>query len=654
MKSQSELIARRAVLAVPDIFLPRLLLCCGLPQSSFTTLIHRLNAISKNVKDTDKQFRQLVSSTNGLGSMKRTIFIRMLLGRISAYKRLFYKNENEHLKDLLSNSSFVLWLQSESTAASTKSDTVSDMSHEIVRKKKVYDVVTENQSQQILQAPALLPNLQNHEFTQFSILERTITQSDKVQFDEDNCISKETIMNLLKSGSIEKLDSVLDNTFENRMQNKESFDNMSVTLMTSFGCLSHEECNESVGRLILHWIPKLTKDECSNRFWIAFFGSGKKGVTDSSCNFKNLLLTHCLLLWSTGQIIACQNWILNKIGTKQFSNFDITLCLKCFLYPLRHSRCNEKELFDLLATKAQTESAVKLAMLGAHDWSITLNNDMDPWIDPKWMSFLIAIAGIDKKHLGLICEILLDNLSSTSWEGKLLPIAILKLYATFPMDMNLGDAKIREVLLKAFNENSPYWFGLETSLDSQFDSAISLLSDQLHRHHQVLFDLIKKHPLIAVKHMQKVEKVIKMDALTHQLHWNRNESLIYANTDDGMKKVNVMHWGMEFTERLWLTVLDMIAIFPDTVTYSETGWLGLEQIFLLVLQLLYVQFDLVPPVGGESLRVRDQFSIVLNISASPNRLQTEWFDKEIKEFNSRKVKDILDFVGINHMKIQSE
>lgn len=92
-RSRSDIIAKRAALTAPNGFLPRLLLCSGLPKASLVSMVDRLGKMGDNADDIDKAFTQLLvpSATSewDIGRLgRRKEVARKLLGRLSAYARM--------------------------------------------------------------------------------------------------------------------------------------------------------------------------------------------------------------------------------------------------------------------------------------------------------------------------------------------------------------------------------------------------------------------------------------------------------------------------------------------------------------------------------------------------------------------------------------
>jgi hypothetical protein len=99
-KARCKSIVRRTILSVPVEFLPRILLCSGLSQSSVLTVIRRLGHVD---------FAQVLGGWNleSSGNKQKMSFNRKLQASIAAYFRLYnisFPTPNLFLARLLSES----------------------------------------------------------------------------------------------------------------------------------------------------------------------------------------------------------------------------------------------------------------------------------------------------------------------------------------------------------------------------------------------------------------------------------------------------------------------------------------------------------------------------------------------------------------------
>ncbi|KAL7500440.1 hypothetical protein ACHAWT_008914, partial [Skeletonema menzelii] len=132
--SNSDAIAKQAALSVPDVFLPRLLLCCGMPKTSLFTMLERLSKLGASVSDPSKLYNELISTSavSEWGLQKGTLITikKRLHGRIASYLRIFSNEMVDYAHD---ECAFVTWLASEvSTSTSKKSASTSGFRNQIM------------------------------------------------------------------------------------------------------------------------------------------------------------------------------------------------------------------------------------------------------------------------------------------------------------------------------------------------------------------------------------------------------------------------------------------------------------------------------------------------------------------------------------------
>ena len=125
--SKADVIAKQSALSVPDIFLPRLLLCSGMSRTSFVTMLERLSKLSDSVNDHAKLYNELISpsavSEWGLQKGNRVVIKKRLHGRIASYLRIFSSTANGNQQnelDAIAQCNFVTWLTSEISASTVK------------------------------------------------------------------------------------------------------------------------------------------------------------------------------------------------------------------------------------------------------------------------------------------------------------------------------------------------------------------------------------------------------------------------------------------------------------------------------------------------------------------------------------------------------
>ena len=273
-KSSCDLIAKRSVLSAPDTFLPRLLLCCGLPQSSFSTLIERLDSLGQLSSDKDKAYRQLLSSsTKGEWMvLKRNKISRMLLGRISAYINLLNKNSSESVcvvSAMASASCFISWLEAECKKAKEK------YSSKKLAMKSTFNptLIVSKVIQSDYEGNFEISSSKENECTPFCDLKTKEMTTKKYEI-----LTEENIQKMMQKKEFDVLNRVLKVLYKKVVEtiqskydtNKEAIlnDNIPSTLIIESRMV--QERHPTLCRLMMEWIPKLTKN-CQSKFWSILF-----------------------------------------------------------------------------------------------------------------------------------------------------------------------------------------------------------------------------------------------------------------------------------------------------------------------------------------------------------------------------------------------
>lgn len=652
-KSKRDVIAKRSIQSTPDIYLPRLMLCCGLPSSSFTTIITRLDRLGETSSNKDKTFKQLLSNSikGELSSVKRITMTRMLLGRINAHLTLERKMNNVNATDLIEKSNFVSWLQNDCKNAKEKY---------LSKKRQVtFHINTTSIISKALQGREVAnPNdllIKSHD--QETGLLQKLDVSDKLQVE---CITTDnftatTIETMLTQGRLSELDTFLFQVDHSKETNSDTIVEIAVKMIAVYQ--SNESLGLSVSKLLLHWIPILTKT-CDASFWQVLFDRGKNMDRHQS-QFFQLLLSRCLATWSNQHIVTCQRWILYEIKQGNCSNYLCEPMMKCFLHhagsempSMIQNGSNKNCLSEVLGPRELSEHATQLALYGAQEWF--KENESISWErtrEPTWLLMLMQISSIDKKHFDLVTCIISSKLPSESWEGKLLPGVLLRLYASSPSSMNLSGSQIRDLLVVTSSKMPKQWLEWVTPMDTQFVATISNLSTQtMHKHHQLIFDLSKKHPLIAMKHLNTIALVLGTDAkISRQQNVIFNDprqidqTQLIAKLETKEMNVKLVHWGMQYTEALWITILELILSLPETIVF-KCGWqMGLHKIVNMYAELIYIQADL----GHDTQRLGKKFSLLVQSFQKTDKEACDlWLETEMSNSTHTNNKDLLTKLGI--------
>jgi hypothetical protein len=146
--------------------------------------------------------------------------------------------------------------------------------------------------------------------------------------------------------------------------------------------------------------------------------------------------------------------------------------------------------------------------------------------------------------------------------------------------MNLGVAMLRSALKEAVEKFASEWLSWRSPMDDVFENLMMLLvqSGVPGLVVPALVDDAKKHPLLILRKLGRMEELLEQDATAHSAFLGDSErrgvisgrSLIdpvIARVDATTSlKVTVRHWGYNYTESIWISFLDI-------VTSGKSLWL---------------------------------------------------------------------------------
>ena len=686
-KCRSDFIARHSVLSTPVIFLPRLLLCCGLPRTSFLSVIKRLGAFGIT-KNRHKCFSKLLSASAtsewGVGHVKSSLIKRKLLGRISAY---ISRNSEP---PWVENSSFVRWLVEE----------CSDYNVQIKKSKtkkagRLYlssrngNLIADNLKSIDALESSLLEIMQP-QIDEESSIDIEIKQSGSpiesisnklpkaLVFDTSetsNDINCESVRKLCKEHLFEKLEYELEHThtfflsrssrlcnnYSNISNQRNPMALLSVELLQIF--IASKQRPILLRRILFKWVPRFTQIFNDISCWNLLFK--QPDISDFELRETlELLVTRCLEIWDIKSIVACQLWILSVVKSREIEieTFSLSLFLTFLVYKSGqispHCVCPidslQPESYFAINTQENTRAAVFLALKCAKHWSSPTTLFKNDDILPDWFILILSIGKCGKKYLDLIAKMLLDSLEhpSGSWESLLIPGTLLRLYAAFPT-MSLANPKTRKTLVNATMDLASEWFEWKNPLDEQLDDALKILAiNPIQKQSQLISDFCKRHPLIAVRRLVFIHDILKRDAAISQhevekrnrTHLGINDVVAVAESEHGILKVTVIHWGYHFNEALWSSVLSILSSFPEEVIFTCGKEMGLLQLLNLFISLILVQEEARNGGINATTRVRMKlFKLVSDFMSSNQQFCITWTKSKLKDFQERgTIKEILE------------
>jgi len=638
-------------MCAPDVFLPRILLCCGLPQSSFLSMIERLDKLGESSTDADKCFSILLAPSTapdwGVGyNLKRDIITRKLYGRVKAYSCFLDKSRR--------SSEFVQWLanQCQPKGNKTSKGSVKKRTNGH-RNASVLNLVTGIVQTMDTEVPPL-PIPPNGTNSALLHLHQHLSAFDESMASKDAIVC---IQNCVINNDIRGAEAVLEMIYAPSLNKHEDFGDLDghdkMKVANELLALLHAsaEFQQDLHRIVLRWIPLLTHG-ADRSFFTLFFSrcQDTKDISPEIRRTKNSLVIRCLASWSLDEIKTCQSWVLEQLRTKSEAPYCAASLLRCFLHRSSFSMIGgvftveDSTGLNLPHTAIDiqnTELLTTLALSVAEERSKETLASSKNWKTEDWMILLLLIGNQSKEHLArLISTMLVDKYQLSDWADAILPRVLLNLYATFPADMNLSDPNIREMLVNASAKLHNEWLEWSTPLDDQVSSAIQNLDiTVLPTQQQLVIDFIKMYPLFAIKHVSGLLRILKADAMAksrHDIERGRqsvNYPSLVTNSDSRLTQVTVLHWGSSFSEPLWVAALDILLSFPEQVLFSCGHHMGLLDILNLYLILFKTQID----VGN--FRSSPRTTDISSIHRTRNKLATV-----LKAFSSSNYEAFADWV----------
>jgi hypothetical protein len=594
-RSRSDFIAKRAALTAPTGFLPRLLLCSGLPRASLLTMIDRLGRLGDKAQDKEKVFNQLLvpsaASEWDIGRLgRRREVSRKMMGRLSAYSRMFQLSKLEG-EDIISFT-FLEWL-SESCRLAEK-PRKSKPKKEKAPSSTLFSSIKSAES--ILQTLAEQPldsaqksctrlDGDASNMTKFRVLSvaQQIPRPQSCNDAKDIC---RFLQSTFEMNETKPLDLWLEENFgqptvTKKRKWKGTYDtvpeligeSLPFLLLKSFSEL--ERKTEGLGACIVKWVPKLSISTGSPELWKLLFADGQK----PSFMWSNLI-SRCCQTWTHSHMSLCRAWVLSQ-GKEDLDLDKVVRFLvhSSSLGAIHVESFVEAPLTEEDAAWGKSEDMVKRAsklaidcLVASEDKSLEerLCGRNDP---PDSIVLLLLIARWGRKQLQCLSQTIVERMVQEDGKSRdSLLAVILRLYAYFPQSMNLGVAILRSVLKEAVEKYAQDWLSWRSPLDDEFQDVINSLigNGAPPRMVQALAEGSKKHPLLLLRKLGTIEEALEADATVCELSVaNEKRGVLYGQSLSGpiaakvegrLIKVTVKHWGFNFTENIWISFLDIISL----------------------------------------------------------------------------------------------
>ena len=652
-KSRSDYIARRAALSAPSKFLPRLLLCSGLSQTSLLTMIERLGKLGESAsKEKNKVYRDLLtpSATSdwGFGHLgTRRDVARKLIGRLSAYMNLYELSADKLAEG--ASKTFIEWLHAECQPL----DKPRKPKHKRYKAEKTV-------SFSLVEATDILASVaSNDEMVVDNKVESdassmdSFVESQQMDGPKGGSLADDEMKKFVqKCVKVRRFDSLEEWLEENYMDQGPMAQNDDASPATEDKSLhlcvllidqnfSLKDELDSWDRILQLWIPYLSRRKGSPELWSRIFALRWEDAPG------DLLLMRCMSVWSESHVLSCQDWILSS-NYFQDEELDVDRMVQ-FLATTSSQRTAHQEAFERVVTnsgagwmdnKNRVEDACKLVLecVGNDDESATQRNML-----PSWLQLILIVARRGKNQTNLLISKLLVAIPEFDDEKEIqmaLSTAILRLYAYFPEFVNLGNENVRSVLVEA--AKSADWLDWRSPRDGQIDDMlVTLTMNPVQRITQGLVEISKSHPLLLVRKLKQMAVVLEHDASSaHNPRNSNNRARVHGENIDGpvtakydgkLVRVTVRHWGYSFTDALWVSVVEIMLSIPREVLFPCGLGAGLEELLAVYLKLLFMQSQL--NNRDRASRVRARFSDLLTVFESTDSW-TDWLSSKMPELAS--------------------
>lgn len=626
-KGRSNTIARRAALTAPTGFLPRLLLCSGLPRASLLTMIDRLGKLGDASEEQDSVFSRLLipsaASEWDIGRLGgRRDVARKLLGRLSAYVRMndvSFSNE-----DMKISTSFLAWLSKECSASEkpkkqkskSKSKAAAKGLATLAEASTVLDTLGDAGGLAVTDffGDGADENCEMDDFRPFVEIQSGLGVSDehddeklrsqvKVAIEENQ---PDRLMMLLEKALEGSTRGVLEGSGESS-----KLTSLAALALETFLKLEHKQ--GSITRIVIAFLPSLSRFSGSPELWKIVFSKHDGDVDD----LLNSLLCKFMESWCAGHVAACYEWLLSAGKATDASKFCAPRVIR-FLVLCSGQQSVNMDGFSAKITVKCVENwgksedfvgasvafafdAMKEATASGFHPSLVSRNDL-----PDWLVLVLALAKCGRVQMKYICETILKRTSKPSDELSLplLRAVFLRLYVANPHGMSLATAMIRSLLMEAAQEYSVSWKDWRSPLDDQFQDMLdAVTSGTGQRLVRPLCDMSKKHPLLILRKSDIMTDFLDRDAavgshsrgtkeLRGVIHGQSLAGPLNAVVSGKLTKVHVKHWGYSYTEFIWMALLDILCSIPGPVLFNCGLNMGFLEFLNVNMRLMYVQSQL--------------------------------------------------------------
>lgn len=619
-KARSDTIARRAALTAPTGFLPRLLLCSGLPRASLLTMIDRLGKMGEVAEEPDHVFNKLLtpSATSqwDIGRLgHRREIARKLLGRLSAYLRM--NSVSVSKEETTISTLFLVWLTEDCSAKEKPKKPKNKQK----AKFAAMETTMLNEASSFLETlgdanPVNPPDFRKDNGGEAAEIDSfrsclTIDEDDEQPL-EQSALEK-SVSKAIEETQPQLLENVLRHCLEDDLAGRptESVDreSLSVAILRKFLDLQHQQ--DSITRLVLAYVPQLSRLSGSPKLWQLVFAK-KEG---EASEILDTLVGRCTATWCQTHLASCYTWLLSLGTSIDAATYSISragryLVLTSGQHSIHIDRFSVKVAVKCVDSWGKSEEfAVSSAAIAFEGMKQSTSSGGFPGLLsrnylPDWLVIILALAKCGRVQMKYICESVIQRIAQPSNDLSLplLRAVFLRLYVSNPQGMNLGSAKIRTVLMEAAEEYSTSWLDWRSPLDDQLNDMLeTVTSGSGQRLIRPLADLSKKHPLLLLRKSHAMVQFLEQDAAVGVVGANDVRGVVRGQSLTGplnivqsakLVKLVIRHWGFKYTEYVWIALLDILCAVPGPVLFGCGLEMGFFQFLNVNVRLIFVQSQL--------------------------------------------------------------
>ena len=335
----------------------------------------------------------------------------------------------------------------------------------------------------------------------------------------------------------------------------------------------------------------LSRSKGNPNLWQAIFSLARNKSMKIN---EESLISRCCLLWSREHTLSCQEWLLANWNATSNELSPVS----CVSFLLKAGVFNESQILPkasrLSCTFGENNERISVVIsmiLALLKVSSEIENCSRIYPVPQWFYLLSTIAENRQDSCGQVFRLFMEG---SDTDEILWPL--LRLYASFPFNVPLNIARVRNLLLRLASKYSAEWKNWPCPLDETIKALIKHLTKS---GVQALSDLCRQQPLIVIRHLNDMVKELDSDAIAvssgglgekrGRIHAISQNSASYLVNDINMK-VRIRHWGYSFTESVWIAILEVMQSIPKEVLFRSSGIkMGSLALFEMYLKLFTIQ-----------------------------------------------------------------